>query len=105
MVIVEESKIIIARNAISRRLALRDRQFINEYTERGYPIEVKENCLKMYVNGLGFRAIERITGVNHNTVIRWVRKSANALPNAPQMSEIPEITEIDELQTFVGKKK
>ena len=82
-----------------------DRQFINEYTERGYPIEVKENCLKMYVNGLGFRAIERITGVNHNTVIRWVRKSANALPNAPQMSEIPEITEIDELQTFVGKKK
>ena len=54
----------------------------------------------MYVNGLGFRAIERITGVNHNTVIRWVRKSAFALPDAPKVEEIPEITEIDELQTF-----
>ena len=54
----------------------------------------------MYVNGLGFRAIERVTGVNHNTVIRWVRKTAMSLPNAPQAEEIPEITEIDELQTF-----
>ncbi len=68
-------------------------------------MSVQENCLKMYVNGMGFRAIERVTGVNHNTVIRWVRKSANTLPNAPEVSEIPEITEIDELPTFVGKKK
>ena len=59
----------------------------------------------MYVNGLGFRAIERVTGVNHNTVIRWVRASAEALPDAPLVSEIPEITEIDELQTYIGKKK
>ena len=59
----------------------------------------------MYVNGLGFRAIERVTGVNHNTVIRWVRKVASNLPLAPSPQEIPEITEIDELQTFVGKKK
>ncbi len=68
-------------------------------------MEVKENCLKMYVNGLGFRAIERITGVNHNTVIRWVRNSAQILPDAPWVSKIPEITEVDELQTFVGQKK
>ena len=82
-----------------------DRQFISTYTQVGYSSSVKENCLKMYVNGLGFRAIERITGVNHNTVIRWVRKSAIALPNAPQVEEIPEIAEIDELQTYIGQKK
>lgn len=51
----------------------------------------------MYVNGLGFRAIERVTGVNHNTVIRWVRKRAIALSDTPEVSEILEITEIDEL--------
>ncbi len=33
-----------------------DRQFIEEYTSIGYSSEIKENCLKMYVNGLGFRA-------------------------------------------------
>lgn len=34
------------------------RQFIDEYTTRGYCKQVKENCLKMYLNGLGFRAID-----------------------------------------------
>jgi len=59
----------------------------------------------MYVNGMGFRAIERVTGVNHNTVINWVRLVSLALPNAPEPEEIPEITELDELETFVGIKK
>jgi hypothetical protein len=59
----------------------------------------------MYVNGNGFRAIERLTGVNHNTVINWVKKAAIPLPDAPDYSEIPEIAQIDELQTFFAKKK
>jgi hypothetical protein len=29
----------------------------------------------------------------------------NALPNAPEEQEIPEIGELDELETFVGSKK
>ncbi|MGV2826832.1 hypothetical protein [Myxosarcina sp. GI1(2024)] len=42
--------------------------------------------------------------MNPNTVVRWVEKSAIALPNSPEVEEIPEITEIDELQTHVGTK-
>ena len=80
------------------------RQFITNYSSKGYPASTREHCLKMYVNGVGFRAIERITGINHNTIIRWVKKVAIELPLAPNPQEIPEITEIDELQTFVGKK-
>ncbi len=59
----------------------------------------------MYVNGLGFRAIERLKNVHHTTVITWVKKTAEILPNSPESDEIPEITQIDELETFVGKKK
>ncbi len=81
------------------------RQFVEFYSTQGYSTEIKKHCLMLYVNGNGFRAIERTTGVNHNTVIRWVRKTAYPLPNAPEVSEIPEIAEIDQLQTFVGKKK
>lgn len=58
----------------------------------------------MYVNGLGFRAIERVPGVNHNTVINWVKQAATPLPDQTDSEEIPEIAQIDELQTFVGKK-
>ena len=74
------------------------RRFIQEYTKTGYPSSVRENCLKMYVNGLGFRVIERVTGANHNTVIRRVRASANA----PSIQEIPEISKIGELQTNIS---
>lgn len=59
----------------------------------------------MYLNGMGFRGIERVTGINHNTIINWVRSAALALPDVPEFEEIPEITELDELQTFVGSKK
>jgi len=81
------------------------RQFLESYSPQGYSEQIKKQCLTMYVNGNGFRAIERQTGVNHNTVIQWVKKAAITLPNAPQQSEIPEVTQIDELETFVGKKK
>ena len=59
----------------------------------------------MYLNGLGFRAIERITGINHNSIIGWVRKTAQLLPEDPPAEILPEITQVDELQTFVGSKK
>jgi transposase-like protein len=40
------------------------RQFIEVYeSQRGYSEEMKRECLKMYVNGLGFRAIERVKKV------------------------------------------
>ena len=82
------------------------RQFINNYQPyRGYSDEMRRECLKMYVNGMGFRAIEWVTGINHNTVINWVKLAATRLPDAPEYSEIPEITQVDELQTFAIVKK
>ena len=41
------------------------RQFIDNYkSHKGYDPIIKKDCVKMYVNGLGFRAIERISGVH-----------------------------------------
>ncbi|BAZ65941.1 insertion element protein [Fischerella sp. NIES-4106] len=80
------------------------RQFIESYSVRGYPKKIKESCLTMYLNGNGFRAIERITSVNHNTVIRWVKEVGQRLPDNTNDS-IPVVAQLDELQTFVGKKK
>ncbi len=48
----------------------------------------------MYVNGMGFRGIERVTRINHNTIINWVRVAGLTLPDAPESDEIPEITEL-----------
>jgi transposase-like protein len=51
------------------------RQFVvPSETPRGYSEDVKRECLKMYVNGMGFRGIERVKGVHHTTLITWVRR-------------------------------
>lgn len=60
---------------------------------------------EMYVNGAGFRAIERVKKVHHTTVINWVKAIGNTMSDPPEKDEIPEVTQIDELETFVGSKK
>ena len=82
------------------------RQFIDDYqTHKGYPEEVKRECLKMYVNGMGFRAIERVKNVHHTTIINWVKEAGKLLPDCYDPETNPEVGELDELQTFVGSKK
>jgi AcrR family transcriptional regulator len=51
------------------------RQFMGDYVDRGYPPETRQKCVDLYRQGLSYREIERQTGVNHNTVISWVKKS------------------------------
>ena len=54
----------------------------------------------MALNGMGLRAIERVTGISHNNVINWVRQAAAAVPD--ENDEIPGTAQIDELQTTKG---
>jgi AcrR family transcriptional regulator/transposase-like protein len=49
------------------------RQFIDQYVKRGYPLEIRQQCLELHTQGISFREIERRTGVNCNTVINWVK--------------------------------
>ena len=51
----------------------------------------------------GFEPALRVTGVCHNTVINWVKLADQAIPDEDY--NIPETTQVDELQTFVGSKK
>ena len=59
----------------------------------------------MYVNGMGFRAIARVKGVSHVTVMNWVKQVGELLPNAYEPETIPQVGELDELETFIGSKK
>ena len=82
------------------------RQFITQYENRkGYSNEVKRECLKMYVNGMGFRAIQRVKGVHHTTIIHWVKQVGELLPDTYDPETVPEVGELDELETFIGSKK
>ncbi len=82
------------------------RQFLSVYEQpKGYSNVLKRECLELYLNGMGFRAIERVKQVHHTTIIYWVKQLGGRLPDAPAESKIPEVGELDELQTFVRSKK
>jgi hypothetical protein len=82
------------------------RQFFGTYSPpAGYSDEFKREYLRTDVNGPGFRAIERVKGVHHTTVITWVKQVGKLLPDAYAPETIPEVGELDELETFVGSKK
>jgi len=59
----------------------------------------------MDLNGMGLRGIERVTKIHHTTSMHWIREVGHQLPDAPEAEEIPEVTDLDELQTFVGNKR
>ena len=81
------------------------RQFLESYRNWKYSDDVKQLCLKMYLNGMGLRGIERVTGIHHTPIIHWIREAGCQIPDAPELEEIPEITDLDELQTFIGNKR
>lgn len=62
-------------------------------------------CLKMSVNGMGFRGIERVTDIHHTTVINWVKQFGEYLSDSYDPDEISEVGDLDDLQTFVDSKK
>ena len=61
-------------------------------------------AIRMYVEGNSDRAIARILKVNPQSVVNWVKHYTEKLPNAP-VPERPKVAELDELFTYVGKKK
>jgi hypothetical protein len=71
----EENKIIIVRIVLVNLLIAVLRSC--------YPDHVKQHCLYLYVEGQGFRRIERLTGVCHNTVINWIKAAALSLSEQP----------------------
>jgi len=69
--------------------------------ERSYVIR----SLQLYLEGLGFRSIERIMGISHVTVINWVKKYGKELSFLRKQDSVSKEVEVDELHSYVGDKK
>lgn len=60
------------------------RQFLSVYEPpKGYSDGIKRECIDLYLNGMGLRAIERVKHVHHTTIIYWVKQLGGRLPDTP----------------------
>ncbi len=53
------------------------KNFIEQYTHKAYKPDVREQVLKMVVNGTGTRATGRILGISKDTVTAILKKQKN----------------------------
>ena len=73
-------------------------------THHGYSEEIRLLAIRMYVEGSSYGSIGRVLKVNPQSVANWVSAYTAKLPNAPLPEKVKK-AELDELFTFVGKKK
>ena len=76
---------------------------------RGAPLEKKLMALRLYLEGMGFRAIGRILKVNNVTVLNWIRTLGKSVKvyvqtNMPDDIRHIDIIELDEMWHFTKKK-
>jgi transposase-like protein len=79
-------------------------QFSVESKRGSQPEMVKRMALNLYLEGLGFRAISRILKVSHVAVFKWIRSFGEQVISL-RSQEPARVIEIDELHTYIGKKK
>ena len=71
-----------------------------------YSDEMRRQAVQLYADGMNYRQTGRHLGVDHVTVMNWVKAHVDQLPAAEEAVEAPaHIVEMDELHTFVGRKK
>ena len=76
---------------------------------RNYSFKIKFQAVKLYLEGLGFRAIGRVLGVSNVAVLNWIRGFGVILKqymtsNLPDNIHDIEVIEIDEMWHFTQKK-
>ena len=69
-----------------------------------YSDEIREKAIKLYLEGNGFRRIERLIHVSHMSVINWVRQLDSQIQKIPQKNEKVDILELDEMCIDFKKK-
>jgi transposase-like protein len=82
-----------------------DRIYTPEPSINGYPDDVRQQAVKLYLEGTNLRRIGRILGVVHQSVANWINAYQASLPPATRPVQQPQTLEVDEQFTFVSSKK
>jgi transposase-like protein len=83
-----------------------DRKYVPNPKAIGYERSVRQQAIRLVLDGNSQRQAARQIGVSHGTVTNWFKGYADALPeDLPGPEGAVEVAEQDELFTFIGHKK
>ena len=76
-----------------------------EPNPKGGGAELREQALRLYLEGMGLRRIGRVLKVHHQSISNWINATEPQLNPTPPQPSAAVVIELDELFTFVGEKK
>jgi transposase-like protein len=82
-----------------------DRHYTPEPKLNGYPEHVKQQAIRLSLEGTNFCRIGRLLSVNYQSAVNWINSYHQSLPIGEQAVSAPEAVELDEVFTFIGSKK
>jgi transposase-like protein len=86
------------------------KNYVSGDSREKYSNDKKLKVVRMYLEGIGIRSIERLEGVSNPLIIKWIRKFSKSLKrklnevNIPQDAKQISIIELDELFSYCQKK-
>lgn len=81
------------------------RNFTVEQKSTAKSASLKRKALHLYLEGLGFLSIGRFLGVSNVSVLNWIRSFGEQIKALTPASEQISVVELDEMHTYVAKKK
>jgi transposase-like protein len=81
------------------------RYFTPQPKPMGYEQERRAQAIQMYLEGMSLRAIGRTVHVHHQSVANWIAAHEATLPDQVQDTTPTKTVEVDELFTYIGKKR
>jgi transposase-like protein len=81
------------------------RRYTPDPKAAGYGEGLRQQAVRLKVEGTNLRRIARHLRVNHQTVINWVNAHVATLPDESPLPASVTVVEQDELFTFIGDKK
>jgi len=61
--------------------------------------ETKRMAVRLYLEGMGFRAIGRVLGISYGTVYQWVKKLGESV-EIPKTEKPVAVVELDEIHSY-----
>ena len=73
-----------------------------------YTEQDKEKALKVYQERASLRGVQRVTGISRPTLTKWLKEKTKEqadLKESLEQAKVEDVLELDELWSFVGKKR
>ncbi|MEO1054128.1 MAG: hypothetical protein AAFX87_26050 [Bacteroidota bacterium] len=72
---------------------------------RAKPAKIKRIALQLHLEGVGFRALERVLNVSNVAIMKWINSYGDKVKQLKKDKTKVKITDLKEIQAYINQKE